>query len=173
MIATALKNGKAKDAWVEAATNSMTRLNDEAATALHQVDDSSEGEKPVHAVTDVTGFGLLGHAREMTIGSGVSMILNHAVVAYLPGAIEAARGKNFSGGLVNNRQFLEGCVAFAPDVAEEFQGLFFDPQTSGGFLASIVPESVDYVMTEFEKRKIPARIIGEVVTKRSPLIQVI
>ena len=70
-------------------------------------------------------------------------------------------------------QFLEGCVAFAADVAEEFQGLFFDPQTSGGFLASIAPESVDRTMSEFEKRKIPARVIGEVVTKRSPLIEVI
>ena len=173
MIATALKNGKSNGAWVEGATSSMTRLNNDAAAALHEVDNSSEGEKPVHAVTDVTGFGLLGHAREMAIGSGVSMILNHAVVAYLSGAIEAARGKNFSGGLANNRQFLEGCVAFAPDVAEEFQGLFFDPQTSGGFLASIAPESVDRTMSEFEKRKIPARVVGEVVPKRSPLIEVI
>jgi len=173
MIATALKNAKADESWVEAATSSMTHLNNAAATALHDVDDSSEGEKPVHAVTDVTGFGLLGHAREMAIGSGVSMVLNHAVVAYLPGAVEAARGKSFSGGLANNRQFLDGCVNFGADVAEEFQGLFFDPQTSGGFLASIAPESVDRTMSEFEKRKIPARVIGEVVTKRSPLIEVI
>ena len=173
MIATALKNGRSSEEWVEAATNSMTLLNREAAEALHAVADSSEGENPVHAVTDVTGFGLLGHAREMAIGSGVSMILNHAVVSYLPGAIEAARAKNFSGGLANNRQFLDGCVAFASDIAEEFQGLFFDPQTSGGFLTSISPESADRVMMEFEKRKITARVIGEVVPKRSPLIEVI
>src|SRR5581483_4389563 len=76
MIATALKNGKSEEAWVEAATNSMTWLNRESADALLAVDNSSEGEKPVHAVTDVTGFGLLGHAREMAIGSGVSMVLN-------------------------------------------------------------------------------------------------
>jgi selenide,water dikinase len=173
VIATALKNEKADEASVEAATASMTRLNSEASEALHELDNLFEGDKPVHAVTDVTGFGLLGHAREMAIGSGVSMVLNHAVVAYLPGAIEAARGKNFSGGLANNRQFLDGCVAFASGVAEEFQGLFFDPQTSGGFLASVAPDSVDRAMIEFRKRKISARVIGEVVPKRSPLIEVI
>ena len=173
VIATALKSGKAADSSVEAATVSMTRLNGEAAAALHAVDDLADEEKPVHAVTDVTGFGLLGHAREMAIGSRVSMILNHSVAAYLPGAVEASRGKNFSGGLANNRQFLEGCVVFASDIAEEFQALFFDPQTSGGLLASIAPKSADRAMSEFEKRKIPARVIGEVVTKRSPLIEVI
>jgi selenide, water dikinase len=124
-------------------------------------------------VTDVTGFALLGHAREMALGSGVSMKLNHATVAYLPGAVEAARGRNFSGGLSNNRDFLDGCVQFAPDVAEEFRGLFFDPQTSGGLLAAISPEAIDAAMAGFEGRKIPARVIGEVLAKRSPLIEVI
>jgi selenide,water dikinase len=173
VISTALKNGRADETSVAAATASMMRLNCETAVALHEVEDSWTDAHPIHAVTDVTGFGLLGHAREMAIGSGVSMVLNHATVAYLPGAIAAACGKNFSGGLTNNRQFVEGCVAFGPDVAEEFQGLFFDPQTSGGLLAAIAPEAVNQMMNEFEKRKIPARVIGEVVAKRSPLIEVI
>ena len=173
VISTALKNGKSDPGSVEAATASMVRLNCEAAAALRAVDDSSTDAHSVHAVTDVTGFGLLGHAREMAIGSGVSMTLNHATVAYLPGAIAAARGRNFSGGLANNRQFLEGCVTFHSDVAEEFRRLFFDPQTSGGLLAAMAPEAVDQTMSEFEKHRIPARVIGEVIAKRSPLIEVI
>jgi selenide,water dikinase len=173
VISTALKNGRASADAVAAATASMTRLNFESAAALHELEDGSNGSRPVHAVTDVTGFALLGHAREMALGSGVSMKMNHATVAYLPGAVEAAKGRNFSGGLSNNREFLEGCVQFAPDVAEEFRGLFFDPQTSGGLLAAISPEAIDAAMTAFEGRKIPARVIGEVVAKRSPLIEVI
>jgi selenide, water dikinase len=181
MISTALKQGHAEDAWVEASTASMTRLNREAADALHEIDDAPnrqtngapDNNRPVHAVTDVTGFALLGHAREMAIGSGVSMRLDHARVEYLPGAVEAARGGFFSGGLKNNREFIESCVGFASGVAEEFRALFFDPQTSGGLLASLAPEAVKAALAAFERRNIPARAIGEVVAKRSPLIEIV
>lgn len=173
VISTALKNGRADADAVSAAIASMTRLNAESAAALHELEDAAKGGRPIHAVTDVTGFGLLGHAREMALGSGVSMTLNHASVAYLPGAVDAARARNFSGGLANNREFLDGCVDFAPGIAEEFRGLFFDPQTSGGFLAAVAAESVDEAMRQFEKRGIPARVIGEAAEKRGPLIEVI
>ena len=109
----------------------------------------------------------------MAIGSGVSMRIDHQSVAYLPGAIEASRGKNFSVGLANNREFLEGCVGFGDRVADEFRALCFDPQTSGGLLAAVVPDSIDRTMAAFERRRIAARIIGEVMPKRSPLIEVI
>src|ERR1700677_39413 len=77
VISTALKQGLAEKAWVTAATASMTRLNRDAADALHEVEAASKNGRPVHAVTDVTGFGLLGHAREVAIGSGVSMKIDH------------------------------------------------------------------------------------------------
>ena len=173
VISTALKNGMASDASVVSAAASMTRLNREAAEALREVEDAAGEENPIHAVTDVTGFALLGHAREMAVGSGVSMQINHAAVAYLPGALEAARSKNFSAGLANNRDFLAGCVAFRSDVPEEIRGLFFDPQTSGGLLIVVTPEAVDRAMAAFESRDIPARVIGEAVAKRSPLIEII
>jgi selenide,water dikinase len=175
VIATALKNGRADDSAVQSATASMTRLNREAAEALHEISAAiSDGEgPPVHAVTDVTGFGLLGHAREMAIGSGVSMQIEHRSVAYLPGAVEAARGKNFSGGLANNREFLEGCVTFDSAVPDEFRALFFDPQTSGGLLASVAPEVAKRALAAFERRNIFAQIIGHVVPKQSPLIHVV
>jgi selenide,water dikinase len=172
VISTALKQGRAEDAWVVASTASMTRLNRDAAEALHEIQDAANGEAPVHAVTDVTGFGLLGHAREMAIGSGVSLKLDHTRVSYLPGAIEAARGKFFSGGMKNNREFIEGCAVFLSSVSEEFQALFYDPQTSGGLLVAIASESAKAAQAALERRGVRAQHIGEVVAKRSPLIEI-
>ena len=113
VISTALKQGKAEPSWIAASTASMTRLNREAAEALHEIDDAAKSETPIHAVTDVTGFGVLGHAREMAIGSGVSLKIDHERIEYLPGAIEASRAGFFSGGMKNNREFVESCVEFA------------------------------------------------------------
>lgn len=172
VISTSLKQGRAEDAWVVASTASMTRLNRDAAEALHEIQDAANGESPVHAVTDVTGFGLLGHAREMAIGSGVSLKLDHTRVAYLPGAVEAARGKFFSGGMKNNREFIEGCAVFLSSVSEEFQALFYDPQTSGGLLFAIAPEPAKAAQAALERRGVSAQFIGEVVAKRSPLIEI-
>ena len=169
VIATALKQTQAEPEWVAASTASMTRLNRDAADALHEIDDAAPASaKPVHAVTDVTGFGLLGHSREMAMGSGVSIRIDPTRIAYLPGAIEAARGGFLSGGLANNRQFVEGCAQFAPSIPEEFRSLLLDPQTSGGLLASLAPEAVPAALAAFERRNVPARVIGEVVAKRSP-----
>jgi len=172
VISTALKQGLAEQSWVAAATASMTRLNRDAADALHEVEAASKDERPVHAVTDVTGFGLLGHAREMAIGSGVSMKIDHKQIAYLPGAVEAARGHFFSGGMKNNRDFCESCVGFAGDVTEEFRALLFDPQTSGGLFVSIAPEAADSALAAFERHKVPASAIGEIIPRRSPLIEI-
>jgi len=127
---------------------------------------------PVHAVTDVTGFGLLGHAREMAIGSGVSFRLEHGRVEYLPGAIEAARAGFLSGGLRNNQAFLEGCVAFADGVTEDFRNLFFDPQTSGGLLVAVGREFVEAAIKSFERHGVRGSVIGGVAEKSSPLIEV-
>lgn len=173
VISTALKSGQADAASVISATASMTRLNREAAEALHEIGRTADGGQPVHAVTDVTGFALLGHAREMAIGSGVSMRIDCARIAYLPGAVQAARDKCFSGGLANNREFLEGCVGFEPGVPDEFRALLYDPQTSGGLLAAIASDAAYNALGAFEAREIPARIIGDVVPKRSPLIEIV
>ena len=130
-------------------------------------------QRAVHAVTDVTGFALLGHAREMAIGSGVSMKLDHARMEYLPGAIEAARGGFFSGGMKNNRDFVESCTAFASSVPDEFRALLFDPQTSGGLLVSIAPDSADAALAAMQRRNVSGRIVGEVTARRSPLLEVV
>ena len=120
----------------------------------------------------MTGFGLLGHAREMAIGSGVSLKINHTHIAYLPGAIEAARRKFFSGGMKNNREFIEGCAAFLSSVPEEFQALLYDPQTSGGLLVALTPEAAESTQAALNRRGVSAQLIGEAVAKRSPLIEI-
>src|SRR5579875_3410427 len=172
VISTALKQGKADSAWVAVATDWMTRLNRAAAEALRELDDASKSATPVHAVTDVTGFGVLGHAREMAVGSDVSLRIDHSRIAYLPGAIEAARGKFFSGGMANNREFLEGCVEAAPGVPGEYEALLYDPQTSGGLLAAIDADAIEAAIASFERHKVPARVIGEVIPRHAPLIEV-
>lgn len=173
VISTALKQEKADPAWVAAATESMARLNRDAADALHEIDDAAKAARPVHAVTDVTGFGLLGHAREMAVGGEISLRIDHASIAYIPGAVDAARGNFFSGGMKNNREFLEGCVQIESAVAAEYEALLYDPQTSGGLLAAIAPESIDAAMAACQRRGVPARIVGEVTAKHAPLIEVI
>lgn len=194
VIATALKKERASKESLEAAVAAMTRLNKDAAEGLAEMEvaprfsAASVGATPpepaglkagatqtnstVHAVTDVTGFGLLGHAKEMAAGSGVSLELDHAAVEYLPGAVEAARDGNIAGGLVNNREWLEGCVEFAGGVSEEHRALLFDPQTSGGLLAAIAAEAADAAVRALAARGVQARRIGRVVAKRSPLILV-
>lgn len=169
VISTALKQGHAEESWVAAAIASMTQLNRDAAEALHAIELDFDHGHPVHAVTDVTGFGLLGHAREMAVGSTVSIRIDHERLAYLPGAIDAAKAGFVSGGLKNNREFLEGCVEFSPNVPEEVRTLLYDPQTSGGLLVAVAPEAADTLMSLLERRGIGGRVIGAVIEKQSPL----
>lgn len=135
--------------------------------------EAEQESSPVRAVTDVTGFGLLGHAREMAVGSGVSMRIECQRIEYLPGAMDAARGKFFSGGLKSNQEFVEGCVEFKAGVAEEFRALLVDPQTSGGLLAAVAPEAADAAVAALERRGVGARRIGEVLAKSSSLIHIV
>jgi selenide,water dikinase len=173
VIATALKRDRATTESVAASTASMSQLNRDAAGALLELDARvADAADSVHAVTDITGFGLLGHAREMAAGSGVSIEIDHRNIAYLPGAIEVARAGFLAGGLVNNREFISHCVEFAASVPEEFRDLLYDPQTSGGLLAAVAEGSADAALAALARRKVEGRVIGRVVAKHSPLIRV-
>ncbi len=125
VIATALKQGIAKESDVEAATQSMMTLNRAACQAMLAFD--------VHGCTDVTGFGLIGHAREMALASKVTLEIDPSAVQFLPGAIEYARQGAIPGGLKNNREFASSCV----EGSSEFDDLLYDPQTSGGLLIAL------------------------------------
>jgi len=166
VITTALKRGMARESWVAAATKAMAELNRAAAEALGSVPDG------VHAATDITGFGLLGHARELALASGVSLALDNRQVAFLDGALECARAGHLAGGLKNNREFLAACIEFGPGISPEIENLFYDPQTSGGLLAAVAPDKVDAARKALVAAGCAAMLIGEVLPKTSPLIAV-
>lgn len=125
VISTALKQGLAKTGHVDASIASMLTINRAAAEAMHDL--------TVHGATDVTGFGLLGHAREMALASGVTLEIEAGRVEFLDGAVEYARAGALPGGLHNNREFVAPCV----EGTSEFDDLLYDPQTSGGLLLAM------------------------------------
>lgn len=128
VISTALKKGIARDEDVAASIESMLTLNRAACEAMLAFD--------VHACTDVTGFGLIGHAREMALASGVTLEIDASLVRFLPGTLNYARQGAIPGGLANNRKFASPGVSGG----SEFDDLFYDPQTSGGLLIAL-PET--------------------------------
>jgi selenide,water dikinase len=176
VITTALKKNSASPQSLAAAVRAMTTLNRAASQALQEFAESSDAASSVHAVTDVTGFSLLGHAREMSLGDPargvdpVSLEIDHAAFEYFPGAFEASRDGHLSGGLKNNRAFIGDCVAFADGVSTEYQNLLFDPQTSGGLLAAIDSNSAGAALAALQRHGVAARQVGRVIPKRSPLI---
>ena len=165
VISTAIKRGKAAEAWIEAATRSMTTLNRAAAEAALRY--------AVHGMTDVTGFGLIGHARELAMASNVALTIRAAEVPLLSGALECVRAGMIPGGLKANRDFAECVVEYATTVPEELRTLLFDPQTAGGLLISVAAAEADQLVGELRGCGVDARRIGEVVPARKPLISVV
>lgn len=133
IIATALKFGRATPEAVEAAIRSMVTLNRAAADVLQSLPAGM-----VHASTDITGFGLLGHASEVAAASGVTLQIDADRVPLLPGARELVKGNVPGGGRTNRQYFGEG-TEIADRIDPELRDLLFDPQTSGGLLVSLDP----------------------------------
>jgi selenide,water dikinase len=165
VISTAIKKGKAEPAWIDAAVQSMTMLNKRAAEII------GEKEICVHAMTDVTGFGLIGHAREMALASEVSLGLYANRIRLLPGALECVRAGHIPGGLNNNRDFAECLVQYDEEVSAEVRALLFDPQTAGGLLMSVATHGND-VASALNAEGVPAAQIGEVLPLGKPRILV-
>ncbi|HET9591768.1 MAG TPA: selenide, water dikinase SelD [Solirubrobacterales bacterium] len=132
LITTAAKRGIAEPRWVEAAVEAMTALNAEAAEAARAAG--------AHALTDVTGFGLLGHLYEVCEASGVRAEIDAAAVPALPGALElAASGRAEAGGSRRNAADAERFTAWGAEVPAERRALLTDAMTSGGLLAAVPP----------------------------------
>ena len=154
VITTAIKRGIASETHTASAVESMLTLNRDAAKELDGLE--------VHAVTDVTGFGLLGHAREMALGSGATLEIDQEAARLLPGAAEYARAGAIPAGLLNNREFVASCIEGAPN------DLLYDPQTSGGLLVSLPPRDA----ATFEQRYSAAYRIGRVLTRQAKPLQI-
>jgi selenide, water dikinase len=177
LISTALKRERAGKASLDAAIASMSQLNRAAAEALHEF-EAKTNSHAIHAVTDVTGFGVLGHAHEIALGDpekgipAVTIEIQHQAVPALPGAFDAARQGMIAGGLNNNLDFLRDCVTFAAGVPEENRALLFDPQTSGGLLVAIAPDLADAAVEILHRHQITAAKIGRVLPKGASLLSV-
>jgi selenide,water dikinase len=166
VISTAIKKGEAKPAWIDAATRAMTKLNRTAAEI------AVNGSFRVHSATDITGFGLIGHAREMALGSGVSMQIYSGNVPLLDGALDCIRAGYIPGGLKANREFTECMVGYESGIPEEIRAILFDPQTAGGLLLSVAREDTAPMLEGLKAAGVPAAEIGQVLPHGKPLIRV-
>jgi selenide,water dikinase len=190
VISTAIKKGVAKQEWIDDAVKSMTTLNKAAAeviTTAHvgtgvppvQAERSSAGQPraavptwSVHALTDVTGFGLIGHAREMALASNVSLVFESAKILVLEGALDCIRAGYIPGGLKANRDFAECLVGYAESVPADIRTLLFDPQTAGGLLISVSAEDAGPLTRALQDAGVAAVEIGQVLARTKPLILV-
>lgn len=155
-ITTALKDGKASEADTALATQSMVQLNAGASRVLRRMREF------VHACTDITGFGLLGHASEMASQSHVRLSFRLEDIPVLDSARAYAAAGCTPGGTGRNRDYLRAIVTLGETVSEIDQLLLFDPQTSGGLLASVAGSELNRITREFNDSGVPCFVIGDV-----------
>jgi selenide,water dikinase len=163
VITTALKQGKAKPAWVANAVESMTTLNRTASRIV-------KAATGVHAMTDVTGFGLMGHARELALGSAmrIKIVVDH--VPRIEGALDAIHLGAIPAGLLANREFAE-CIsadALGSHIPDDLRMLFYDPQTAGGLLVSVAADWADPLLGSLRSAELNAEKIGSVSGPYTP-----
>ena len=166
VISTAIKKGAAEEKWIDAAVHSMTTLNKAAAEV------ATRPEFEVHTMTDITGFGLIGHAREIAVASEVSMRVFANQVPPMEGAFECIRAGHIPGGLKANREFAECVVAYDEGIEEDVKMLMFDPQTAGGLLISVRDSDSQRLAGELQSAGVEAAEIGEVIAHSKSLISV-
>lgn len=156
LVLTAAKAESAFATELEAAVKTMKELNKAAAAAMREI--------PVHAATDVTGFGLLGHARELALASGVALELYFGHIPLLQGALRAAGMGFVPGGAYANQKYVEAglTVADVKIIGSREVAVLCDPQTSGGLLMAVAPESVGKLVAALQKRHSSAAVIGRV-----------
>ena len=158
IINTAIKGGLASPEVVQSVTQLMAALNRDAAEIMEVF--------PVHACTDITGFGLLGHMAEMVLDTGLGIQIKTERIPFIKEALEYAAMGLVPGGTYNNRKFREMMVDMAPSVSPVMQDVLFDPQTSGGLLICVSPESAEAMKSELKKKGMTdTAIIGEVIAE--------
>ena len=154
-ITTAVKRGVVEQAHLDEAIASMMRLNRVASQAAQA--------NGVRAATDITGFGLIGHASEMTGAGGVRFRIHFDALPWLPGAWQYGDAWIFAGGAYNNHAFYNPLVTYTRRVTDWQEMLLHDPQTSGGLLIAVPNERVQSLLSFCAERDQPAWIVGDVV----------
>jgi selenide,water dikinase len=185
VISTAIKKKAATQSWVDAAVASMTTLNKKAAEVISggvgpglrpggaEQSSAANLRFAVHAMTDVTGFGLIGHSREIALASRVSLRFHANRIPLLEGALECVRAGHIPGGLKANREFAEGVVRYEDGISDEIRAILFDPQTAGGLLISVASEDASELSQALNTAGVPAVEIGEVLPATKPLLTVV
>jgi selenide,water dikinase len=158
IVTTALKQRKAPRSSVRAAVASMVALNRTASTIMRRFD--------VHACSDVTGFGLLGHGVEMAMGSGVSLMFDSNALPLLPGALRLAKAGFLTGGCQRNRAYLADKVMIEPSVKAGYEDIAFDPQTSGGLLIAVAERVASRLVRRLRAKGLGVAVIGRAHPKR-------
>lgn len=153
-ITTALKRGIASPAHEQAVIASMTHLNRAASHAARAY--------RIHAMTDVTGFSLMGHSREMANLSGTDLVISFGSLRWIDGARDYAEQDIFPGGMGRNRGYYESWVDFKAPLTEPERKLLFDPQTSGGLLIAVHPDDAQALLDDMVDAGEKAALIGEV-----------
>jgi len=153
VITTAIKHEVAPPAAAAAAIDAMLRLNRDAGHAMATVE--------VHAATDVTGFGLLGHLHYLARASGLSAHVDAGSVPFLPGAEMLADAGEVPGGTRSNERFLASRVRWPAGLSAARQTLLCDAQTSGGLLIAVPAADADRLLAALAARQVPGFVVGE------------
>jgi cysteine desulfurase len=165
IISTAVKRGLADEPTAKAARDVMITLNDKAAKVMTQY--------PVNACTDVTGFGLLGHLKEMAVASGVQIKIDCRRVPLIKGTEALAAAGAIPGGSRSNQAYVEDVVKWSDQISELMKTILCDAQTSGGLIISLPQKEAENLVHELMKEHdISASIIGEVQQKGNACILV-
>lgn len=167
VVTTALKKQKAASEDLEVAIASMARLSAKASRLF------SEAWPNVHALTDVTGFALLGHGHEVAVQSGVGLRIEWGALPWLPGAPGYAQKGNVTGGSKRNDAYYGAHLELERALEPWERALLTDPQTSGGLLAAVDPTAVDALLERFRVSNEPVWRIGEVVEGKAGSIRVV
>ncbi len=165
IISTAIKAGVVQQALINKVGNSMAQLNKTASELMQEIG--------VHACTDITGFGFIGHAVQMAKNSGVSFRISGNSLPVFPEAIDYAEQGLMPGGLHRNREYYVKSVKFNKTIKEEIRDILFDPQTSGGLLMSVSPRKAIKLLNAIKDAGISdAAIVGVVVGGHPGVIEV-
>lgn len=159
VVGTAIKFERASADLIGRAVEQMRTLNKVAAETVIAF---SQAHDDVHACTDVTGFGLAGHASEMALGSGVTIAIDAKRLPVIPGVLEII-SQNRSGGMSTNRDHFGPGIEFGPEVSDDLRDLVFDPQTSGGLLISVGSDAAQFLQQKLESAGVQAVFIGSVI----------
>jgi selenide,water dikinase len=166
VLMTAFKRDQLPSDQYAAAVASMTQLNASASEAMLRYD--------VHAATDITGFGLVGHVMKMAEGSGVTIIFEESDLPLLPGALECCRAGMIPGGGKRNREYFGPKTRISDEVADEMAEMVFDPQTSGGLLIALSEKDSIKLLAELQNGGCrDSAIVGRVVARKQFAIEVV